>query len=406
MPDPTPFADRLRKGILRVDQQPPGGTDAEAFVPFRRSLERTLVRVTAQDPRRATFRFQLTGGKPLLLQGNEALPLEPSRLAQLLNTIGLVLQPGETLDLDGAMAIWLIRMEVNVTDTHLRQADLILKGMKTGRDRDHAAAQVAESAKIRLRSRLTQLVGAIQAAQKDAEMPRQAVPLEAPKAPAPPPEPIPAKVPPPAAVLPPEPPPPEPPPKAPPPEGPALPPPSPEILATALRKILAAIEGSGVKAVAVGEIGHQVWGSRQAARRVELLLSSGELQRETILGAARGEGLQQMPGAGPLNLQFTDPRLGGTTVVDLVETVTPFHKKVFARAQPGVFLEVRVRVATCEDLILLRAGSPLPTDRESVIELLRLNGVGIDAAYLKETAKSTGVFDQLKSTWQQAKQQA
>jgi hypothetical protein len=406
MPDPTPFADRLRKGILRVDQQPPGGTDAEAFVPFRRSLERTLVRVTAQNPRTATFRFQLTGGKPLLLQGNEALPLEPSRLAQLLNTIGLVLQPGETLDLDGAMAIWLIRMEVNVTDTHLRQADLILKGMKTGRDRDHAAAQVAESAKIRLRSRLTQLVGAIQAAQKDAEMPRQAVPLEAPKAPAPPPESIPAKAPPPAAVLPPEPPPPEPPPKAPLPEVPALPPPSAELLATALRKILAAIEGSGVKAVAVGEIGHQVWGSRQAARRVELLLSSGELQRETILGAARGEGLQQMPGAGPLNLQFTDPRLGGTTVVDLVETVTPFHKKVFTRAQPGVFLEVRVRVATCEDLILLRAGSPLPADRESVIELLRLNGAGIDAAYLKETAKATGVFDQLKSTWQQAKQQA
>jgi predicted nucleotidyltransferase len=206
-------------------------------------------------------------------------------------------------------------------------------------------------------------------------------------------------------VLPPEPPPLEAPTEAPPPKVSTPSPPSPELLVKALRKILEAIEGSGVKAAAVGEIGHQVWGSKRAAQRVELLLSSGELQRETVLGAARGEGLQQTPGAGPLNLQFTDAKLGGTVAVDLVETVTPFHKKILARAQPGVFLEVRVRVATSEDLILLRAGSPLPTDRESVIELLRLNGATIDAAYLKETAKGTGVFDQLKSTWQQAKQQ-
>jgi hypothetical protein len=404
MPDPTSYADRLRRGILCIDQQPPGGTDSEALAPFRRSLERTLARVIGSHPGDAPFRFQLSGGKPLLFQGKEALPLEPARLAQLLNMIGLVLQPSEFLDLDGTLAAWLIRLDVNVTDTHLRQAELHLKSLKTGRERDHAAAQAAESIKIRLRSRLTQLVAAIQAAQKDAETLRGTLPVDEPATPAASHEAVPAKASPPASAPPPEPPLPSPPTKPPLPEISLPPAPPPKLLAKALLKSLAAIEGSGVKVAAIGEIGQQVWGSARAARRIELLISSGELQRETVLGAARGEGLQQIPGAGPLNLQFTDTILGGTAFVDLVETTLPFHKKVLDRAQAGVFLELRVRVATCEDLILLRAASPLPADRDAVLELLRLSADKIDAAYLKEAAKAIGVFDQLKTTWQLAKQ--
>ena len=43
--------------------------------------------------------------------------------------------------------------------------------MKSTRDRDHAAFQTADSRKIRLRSRLTQLVSALQAAQRDEATP-------------------------------------------------------------------------------------------------------------------------------------------------------------------------------------------------------------------------------------------
>lgn len=183
-------------------------------------------------------------------------------------------------------------------------------------------------------------------------------------------------------------------------------PPTPEVLAKALRKTLAAIEGSGFKAVAVGECAHHSWGSKTAAQRIELLLSSGEAQRETILGAARGEGLQQAPGGGPLNLRYVDAKAGGAAgPVDLIEAATPFQKQVLTRAQPGSVFQVQVRVATCEDLIILRAGSTRPGDRDSVIELLRGTAGRIDGAYLKKEAEAAGVFDQLKSAWQQAKQQ-
>lgn len=182
-------------------------------------------------------------------------------------------------------------------------------------------------------------------------------------------------------------------------------PPPQEVLTKALRKVLAAIEGSKFKAAAVGDIAHQAWGSKRQAQRIELLISSSEGQRETVLGAARGEGLQQAPGGRPLNIQYTDPKVGGTAPVDLIEASTPFLKQVLDRAQPNNVLQVNLRVATCEDLILLRVGSTLQGDVDSVVELLRGTAGRIDGPYLKKEAESAGVFDRLKSTWQLAKQQ-
>jgi hypothetical protein len=179
----------------------------------------------------------------------------------------------------------------------------------------------------------------------------------------------------------------------------------PEVLAKALRKLLAAVEGSGFKAAAVGEIAHQSWGSKAPAQRVELLIAFEGPQRETILGAARGEGLQAVPGGEPFNLQFTDAKLGGTAPVDIIQASSPFHKQVLARAQPGAVFNVQVKVATCEDLILLRAASTAPGHRESVIELLRGTAGRLDGAYVKKEAEAAGIFDQLKAAWQAAKSQ-
>jgi hypothetical protein len=169
MPDSAALAIRLKKGIVRIDAEVPGGCDAEALTSLRRSLERTLARLEPGNTLGlAVFRFRLTGGKPLLFQGNEALPLEPYPLSRLLNSMEIELHSDETLDVDGGLAAWLIRPEINVTDTDLRHAEEKLRGMKSGRDGDHAASQTANSLKIRLRSRLSHLVGALQATQQDA----------------------------------------------------------------------------------------------------------------------------------------------------------------------------------------------------------------------------------------------
>jgi hypothetical protein len=413
MADARTFVERLRNGLARIDAEAEGAREADALKTLRRSVELTLSRLET-GVESARFRFQNTGGKPLLFQGNEALPMEPGRLFSLLNAMEIVLQPGEALDLDGGMAAWLIRPEVNETDSDLRQAEEHLKLLKLNRDRDHGATQAADSARIRLRSRLTQLVGALQMANSPSAGPLPAA--KADREPALPP-PAPKQE---TAVRPPPPPPapkqetavrPAPPPP-PPPAEPAPPPPAParkeetltaEVLGKALRKIGAAIQGLGFKSAVIGDVAHLSWGSRMPVRGIEILLAIGQTQRDTMLSAARREGLFPASGRGPLSLRFIDPKLGMTVDAELIETTLPYHREIIARAKPDFVLGTELRVASCEDLIVLRARSKEPGHRESIIELLRACANRIDSGYLKRAAQAFGVLDRLKSAWQESK---
>src|SRR5215467_14016926 len=121
---------------------------------------------------------------------------------------------------------------------------------------------------------------------------------------------------------------------------------SPEVMSKALRKVTSAAGGLGFKAVLVGAAAHQAWGATREAAGLELLISSGPAERESLLSAARGEGLQQSPDK-PLGLRYTDAKLGLTVTVDITEASTPFHAQVIARAQRTEVLSLKVLVATC-----------------------------------------------------------
>src|SRR5688572_10344795 len=175
--------------------------------------------------------------------------------------------------------------------------------------------------------------------------------------------------------------------------------PSPDVLLKALRKITAALQGVGHPPVVIGDLARQAWGSKRDATSIKLLVPSGEAERGAILGAARGEGLQQEPGPAPLRLKYADAKLGGEVGVDLLEASTPFLKQVIGRAQRGPVLQMTLPVASCDDVILLGVDS----DRDGVIELLRANAGRIDAAYLKKEAEAAGTFYRLKSAWQEAR---
>jgi hypothetical protein len=170
-----------------------------------------------------------------------------------------------------------------------------------------------------------------------------------------------------------------------------------EVMSKALRKVTSAAGGLGFKAVAIGAIAHQAWGAKREAPGLDVLISSGPEQRESLLSAARGEGFQQSPDH-PLRLRYTDAKLAATVTVDITETTTPFHSQVIVRAQRADILSLQMLVATCEDLVLLGA------DRAVLVELLRNNAGRIDGAYLKREAEVAGVFNEVKLAWQQARQ--
>ncbi len=170
------------------------------------------------------------------------------------------------------------------------------------------------------------------------------------------------------------------------------------VLSKALRKFTAAADGLGHKAVAIGAAAHQAWGSKREVPGLEVLIAADPEKRESLLSAARGEGLQQAPDQ-PLQLRYNDAKLGLTASLAVVEAKTPFHAQVIARAQRSQILSIGMLAATCEDLIVL--GAP----RAVLVELLRTNAGRIDGAYLKKEAEAAGVFAEVKLAWQEAKQQ-
>lgn len=174
--------------------------------------------------------------------------------------------------------------------------------------------------------------------------------------------------------------------------------PSQELLQKALRKITAALKGLGRTTAVVGDLAHRSLGVPVETRAVELLVPAAD---EALLSAARGEGLRTTDD--PRLLRWHDAAAGTEADVRLVEASTPFLKRVLERARPGDVLAVGVPVASCDDLILLRAGSKEPADRKTVVELLRRGAGRIDPQLLKKEAEEAGVFDALKSAWQEAR---
>ncbi len=183
-----------------------------------------------------------------------------------------------------------------------------------------------------------------------------------------------------------------------------------EITLKALRRMLSALEGVRRPHALIGSLAHKAWGCASALSGVQLLMPSGEDHRGAILGAARGEGFRQAPdgttpaSAGSVRMSYADAKLGASADVDLLEAATPYLKQVLSRAERRPVFGVEVPVATCEDLILMRAGSSDAADFEEVIGLLRSNAGRVDAAYLKREAEAAGVFAGLKRAWQEAKQ--
>ena len=169
------------------------------------------------------------------------------------------------------------------------------------------------------------------------------------------------------------------------------------VMTKALRKVTAAAGGLGYKAVAIGAVAHQAWGSKRDVPGIEVLVSSNAGQRDSFLSALRGEGLQQSS-AQSLQLRYSDAAAGTTATVDLVEASTPFHAQILTRAQHSNVCSVGMLLATVEDLIVLGAARPI------LVELLRANAARLDGAYLKKEAEAAGVFAEVKLAWQEARQ--
>lgn len=167
----------------------------------------------------------------------------------------------------------------------------------------------------------------------------------------------------------------------------------------ALRRALAALRAAGREPVLVGGLAIQAWGRARQTKDVDLLLLADAAHRESVLQNARAHGLSPDPvhpevrieGVTILRLLYTDPKYGLTIHVDLMEAGTPFLEAVVGRAIRARVQGEDLRLATCEDLVLMKLAAGRPIDRVDATELMRVNAGSLDRGYLRAQAKTLGL---------------
>lgn len=175
-----------------------------------------------------------------------------------------------------------------------------------------------------------------------------------------------------------------------------------EIVLEALRRALAALRKLGRDPVLVGGLGLQAWGRIRQTKDVDLLIPAAEAERERCFRAAEAEGLARDPskpvlqiaGTSVLRLLYTDPKFGIPIRVDLIEASGGFLSEVVRRATRVRVSGEDLRLATCEDLILMKLLAGRAIDRADAADLLRIHG-DLDRPYLEATARRLGLESDL-----------
>lgn len=85
---------------------------------------------------------------------------------------------------------------------------------------------------------------------------------------------------------------------------------------------------------------------------------------------------------------------GFSLSLDLQSGRSPFHQEVLRRAELLDVLGLHVKVATREDLVLLKLAAWRPIDRADAIDLLQFTN-GCDDKYLDHWAALLGLEDRL-----------
>ncbi len=92
-----------------------------------------------------------------------------------------------------------------------------------------------------------------------------------------------------------------------------------------------------------------------------------------------------------LRCVYTDKKYQIDVFVDFVTVKTDFQKQILRRKQRLNIFGLKINIASCEDLILLKVLSGRPLDLSDADVLIAENITSLDREYLKESANKMGI---------------
>lgn len=183
-----------------------------------------------------------------------------------------------------------------------------------------------------------------------------------------------------------------------------------EIVLNGMREALQALRTVGSEAVLIGGLGIQYYGRIRQTKDADFLAAIDESSFEAVFQAAETLGLMRDPNRPILRigndtilrLYYVDPKFSIQVRIDVIQANNEFLKKVVVRAHTTkVFGEI-LRLATCEDLILLKLLAARPIDQADAAELIRANRKTIDWGYLRSEAATLRLVEDLANAEQES----
>lgn len=162
------------------------------------------------------------------------------------------------------------------------------------------------------------------------------------------------------------------------------------VLLEAVREAQAFLESEDWPFMVIGGLAVQVWGNVRATQDVDISVAIHPQERERLVMAARKR-FKLIPDnpdefIARTNVLPVETELG--VPVDLICAWTEMEREALSRArdvevEPGFFM----RVATPEDLVVMKFISERPRDREDVEGILVRSGEEMDHAYVRKWLK-------------------
>ena len=179
-----------------------------------------------------------------------------------------------------------------------------------------------------------------------------------------------------------------------------------DIVLAGMREGWRAVRAAGFEPVLIGGIAIQKHGRIRQTKDADFLALLEEADFERVFREAEAVGLRRDPKRPILRLGedvilrllYEDPKFGIEVRVDVIRAGTGFLRAVVERAEATDVFGLSLKIATCEDLILLKLLAGRAIDRADAADLVGLNRDRLDWGYLRDRARELNLESDLADT--------
>lgn len=178
-------------------------------------------------------------------------------------------------------------------------------------------------------------------------------------------------------------------------------------LADAVPRVADILSRKGHRHALIGGVAIGVWVEPRATKDIDFVISAQLGDVDELLGAARAAGfdvredeVERLKRSHMTRIWATDSE-GDPFMIDLLLNEHPFYASLLARSRSQRLGDCEVRVASSEDLLLLKLLAARPQDAVDAARLVETCGEAMDRHYLEQWARELDIEAELRRAFEE-----